>query len=103
MTIQIITTPTGERLVVMPEAEWLAVQEALEDREDIAAIDEFHRKLAAGEEELVPASIVNRVLDGDDPIRVWREHRGLSAAALAQQAGISAAYLSFLLVTVKEV
>lgn len=94
MTVQIIVTPTGERLVVIPESEWIAMQEALEDREDIAAIDEFHRKLAAGEEELVPASIVNRILDGENPIRVWREYRGLSAAALAQQAGISAAYLS---------
>lgn len=94
MTIQIITTPTGERLVVIPESEWLAVQEALEDREDTAAIDAFHRKLAAGEEELIPASIVNRMLDGENPIRVWREYRGLTAAALAQQAGISAAYLS---------
>lgn len=94
MTIQIITTPTGERLVVIPESEWLAVQEALEDREDIAAIDELQRKLAAGEEEFIPAAMVNRILDGENKIRVWREYRGLTAAALAQQAEISAAYLS---------
>ena len=27
------------------------------------------------------------------PVRVWREHRGLSGRALAARAGISAAYL----------
>jgi len=31
---------------------------------------------------------------GAVPVRVWREHRGLSARALAGRAGISAAYLS---------
>ena len=31
---------------------------------------------------------------GEVPVRVWREHRGLSARALATRAGISSAYLS---------
>lgn len=94
MTIQIITTPQGERLVVVPESEWLAIQEALEDREDLAAIDEFERKLAAGDEEFIPSSMLDRLLGGENTIRVWREHRGMTAAALAEKADISPAYLS---------
>jgi DNA-binding XRE family transcriptional regulator len=94
MTVQIITTPQGERLVVMPESEWLAIQEALEDREDLASIDEFQRKLAAGEEEFIPSEMLDRLLAGESTIRVWREHRGMTAAALATKADISAAYLS---------
>jgi transcriptional regulator with XRE-family HTH domain len=31
---------------------------------------------------------------GEVPLRVWREHRGLSARALADRAGVSTAYLS---------
>ena len=94
MTKQIITTPNGERLVVLPEAEYLTLVEAQEELEDIAAVDTFKRKLAAGEEEMIPSAIVDRILDGENKVRVWREHRGLAAKDLAAMVGISAAYLS---------
>ena len=48
------------------------------------------------EDELIPAEFVNRMLDGESPIRVWREFRGLSARDLASMAGISAPYLSLI-------
>jgi transcriptional regulator with XRE-family HTH domain len=50
--------------------------------------------LTAGEEELIPAEYVYRMLDGESPVAVWREFRGLSAKALADAAGITQAYLS---------
>lgn len=93
MTIQFITNEKGERLVVIPESEWLAIQEKLEDREDLAAIDEFQRKLAAGAEEFVPSAMVDRLMSGEAPIRVWREYREISLAALAQAAGVAADHL----------
>lgn len=88
--MQKITTPGGEILVVLPLADY----EALVDAADIAAADRVRTDIAAGHDELVPASIVNRLLDGESPIVVWREHRGLTAKALAEAAGISAGYLS---------
>ncbi|ADH85700.1 helix-turn-helix domain-containing protein [Desulfurivibrio alkaliphilus] len=91
---QIIITAGGERLVVIPEADYLAMLDAIEDREDIAAIEKFHRRLAAGEEELLPAEMANRILDGENKIRVWREYRGMSARELASTAQISTSYLS---------
>ncbi len=94
MTVQIITSPTGDRLVVMPEAEYRALVEAAEDAADIAAGEAFRARLAAGEEELVPAEMVKRMLAGESPVRVWREHRGLTMAALAERAGIAQPYLS---------
>lgn len=93
MTVQFITTEKGERLVVIPESEWLAIQELLEDREDLAAIDEFQRKLAAGEEEFIPSEMVDRLLSGENLIRVWREYRGLDVSALAEKADLSPGYL----------
>lgn len=57
-------------------------------------VREFRRKLAAGEEELVPAEIVNRIVDGENKVRVWREHRGMTARDLATKAELSVAYLS---------
>lgn len=62
--------------------------------EDVAAFDETRKKLATGEEEFVPAAVANRLLDGESPVRVWREHRGLSGEAVAGRAGITQAYLS---------
>jgi DNA-binding Xre family transcriptional regulator len=44
--------------------------------------------------EHIPAAVVDRLADGEAPLRVWREHRGLSLRALAAKAGISAAMLS---------
>lgn len=70
------------------------MHETLEDREDVDAIHEFRRKLAAGEEELVPAGIVDRILEGENRVRVWREHRGISARDLALKAVVSAGLLS---------
>jgi DNA-binding XRE family transcriptional regulator len=44
--------------------------------------------------ERVPAALARRLVEGDAPVRVWREHRGLSLHALAEQAGISPSLLS---------
>ena len=87
MTAQIITTPSGERLVVLPEMEYESLVAAAEDAADAAAVERFHRRMATGEE-LVPAAVADRILDGENRTRVWREHRGLTAAALAQAAGL---------------
>jgi DNA-binding XRE family transcriptional regulator len=94
MTKQIITTPNGERMVVLSEVEYERLVDRLEDAEDVAAIRRFEQKLAAGEEEAIPAEYVYRILDGENPVAVWREYRGLTAKALAEAAGLTQAYLS---------
>jgi DNA-binding XRE family transcriptional regulator len=88
------TTPSGDDMVIVPAAEYARLVEAAEMAEDVAALDEFERKRAGGEEELVPAAVVDRLLAGENPLRVWREHRGLSGEVLASRAGITQAYLS---------
>lgn len=94
MNKQIITTSSGERLVVIPEADYVAMREALEDIEDGEAVRAFRQKLAAGNEDLIPAEYADRILDGESKVRVWREYRGLTAVDLAARVGISPAYLS---------
>jgi DNA-binding XRE family transcriptional regulator len=71
--------------------------EEYEDLLDAADAADAHRVLAeieVGRQEWVPGEIVDRLLDGDNRIRVWRDHRGMSGAELAAAAGISGAYLS---------
>ncbi len=65
-----------------------------EETEDIRAYDEAKAALAAGTEELVPGEVVFALLDGANPVRVWREYRGLTQQQLADAAGISKPYLS---------
>ncbi|WP_267358768.1 MULTISPECIES: helix-turn-helix transcriptional regulator [unclassified Methylobacterium] len=88
------TTPTGERLVVLAEADYLALVEAHEDAADIRAVETFRTRLGAGEEELIPSEVVDRLLSGESRVRVWREHRDLRMGELAERAGIASAYLS---------
>lgn len=94
MNAQTITTPAGERLVLLSEADYAALVDAAEDNADRLAVAAFRRRIAAGEEELVPAAVVDRLLAGENRVRVWREHRGLKASDLAAQAGIAQAFLS---------
>ncbi|KJF69966.1 helix-turn-helix domain-containing protein [Agrobacterium arsenijevicii] len=88
--MQTITTPNGETLVVLPLSEY----ENLVDKADLASAEKIKTDIAAGHDELVPATVVNRLLSGEIPVKVWREHRGLTAKDLATKASISAPYLS---------
>lgn len=88
--VQRIMSPSGDAMVVLP----LVQYEALLDAADLAAAQKIMAEVAAGRDEFVPEAVVDRFLDGENPIRVWREYRGLSATGLAARAGISGAYLS---------
>lgn len=86
-------TPNGEEMIVLSRHDYEALLEKAELAEDLAAVAEYRRKLAAGEE-AVPEEFANRLMDGENPIRVYRELRGLTARELAERTGISAAFLS---------
>ncbi len=90
----IITSPSGDRLAVIPLTEYERLVEAAEDLADVRAYDEAMRRLNSGEEELVPAEVVNRLLNGENALRVWREYRGLTLKQLADLAGVSAPFVS---------
>ena len=46
-------------------------------------------RIASGEEELIPAQVVDRLIDRESPLRVWREYRDLSQSALARASGVN--------------
>ena len=62
--------------------------------QDIRDYDIVKESLEQGSEESIPSQIVYAILDGDNPIRVWSEYRGMSQQELAERAGISVPYLS---------
>ena len=65
-----------------------------EDLADVRAYDQAKAELASGEDELVPAEVVARLSAGEHPLRVWREHRGLTQEALAAAAGVGKSHVS---------
>ncbi|MEM6727805.1 MAG: helix-turn-helix transcriptional regulator [Pseudomonadota bacterium] len=74
--------------VTISREDYEALLSAREELEDIQAIEAFRQKLADGQEELLPSGFVDRMLDGESLIKLWREHRGLSQDALAEAAGV---------------
>jgi DNA-binding XRE family transcriptional regulator len=90
MTRQIITQAGKPAFVVIPIDEWRRIESALEDRLDAAAI----RSFLQAPSETIPDSVLAAILDGSHPIKAFREHRGMTQAALAQAAGTSSVYLS---------
>ena len=64
-------------------------------RTDDAVDAETMRRAQACDEESVPSSFVERLLlSGENPVRVWREYRGLSASELARRASVSNARIA---------
>ena len=83
------TTPSGDRMAILPAEEYERLRAAAEDGEDVRTFDEAKRQLAAGEDELLPAEFAERLVRGEPPLRVFRELRQLSLEELARSAGIS--------------
>lgn len=76
-------------MVTIPKAEYERLLEAAEDLADIAAYDRAKAALAAGDDELIPAEFANRLIAGENPVRVYREFRGLTQVALSEASGVN--------------
>jgi DNA-binding Xre family transcriptional regulator len=87
-------TPNGEDMIVLSKSDYDMLLDRAELAEDMAAIEVYRKKLASGEEEAIPEEFAIRLIGRENPIRVYRELRGLSARELAEKTGISAAFLS---------
>ena len=75
--------------VTISRAEYERLRAIEQDLADTAAALAVETRIARGEEELVPAHVADRLIDREAPLRVWREYRGLSQAALARASGVN--------------
>jgi|ERR1700691_3727018 DNA-binding XRE family transcriptional regulator len=100
--INIITSPSGEKMAVLPMVDYERLVAAAQSADDLRLYDEARRRLASGEDEAIPSAFAKRLIAGESPVRVWREYRGLSGKDLALQAGVSAPFLSQIETGVRE-
>jgi DNA-binding XRE family transcriptional regulator len=90
---------TPNDTVTLPRVEYEALLRRLEDAEDNAALDRLEERIekegfAAATADYLPVELVERLVAGEHPIRVWRAHRGMTREALAALAGVSPSYLT---------
>lgn len=92
---QVIKEDGKPAFAVIPWAEWLRLSRlaGLAAKSDEDLFREGMASLAAGEE-TYPIELVDRLLADENAVKVFREHRGLTQAALAAKAGIGAPYLA---------
>lgn len=98
MTIITPVAETGDT-VTLTRADFEALLDAAEDAADLAAVA-AHRAYEArvgwdvARRNYFTAEEAKRLLDGESRVKVWREKRGLSQRALAEQAELSPSYLA---------
>ena len=92
-TPQIILDEAGKpAYAVIP---WQEYERLMPAAAEAALSDEalYDEAKAAGDE-FFPADVVDRLLTGENPIRVYRTYRGMTQKQLAVAAGINPVYLS---------
>jgi hypothetical protein len=94
---QIIRTPNGEELVVLPRAEYEALvaraASDAEDADDVAIYDARKAELAAGGV-VLPPEVSAAILRGDSRLKAIRSWRGETQVHLEFKTGIGQGYLS---------
>ena len=93
-SVQVIARNGKPEWAVLPYDVYLQMAEEAEMLHDVRDYDSVKAAIEQGREELIPSEVVFALLDGDNPVEVWRERRGLTQQQLAEQAGISTPYLS---------
>ena len=84
---QIITSPSGEELVVVPRRDY-------EDLVDASIARKVDVVLASGREELLTAEETAALVAAPAPLAFWRKKRGKTQTQLADLIGVSQTFLS---------
>ena len=96
MGVRFQKTPRGE-VAILPRKEYeLLVAKASEADEDVgtARIVARAKKEIAGGGPLLPKDVVDRMANGENPVRVLREWRGETQMYLASKTDLSQGYIS---------
>jgi len=90
MDVQIIEKDDA-KWAMIPYDDYVSLMELAELATDMASGVETEERLMPSEEQL-PEDLRARLLGGENPIRIWREFRGLSLEKLAERAGVTESF-----------
>ena len=90
MNVQFIEQNGTRQYAIVPADTYALLLEKAEMLDDIKAYDEA----MASDDELVPSAVVDRLIGGENKIKVWREYRGMSQAVLAEKASMAQASIA---------
>ncbi|WP_347989554.1 helix-turn-helix transcriptional regulator [Methylomonas sp. AM2-LC] len=85
MSVQYIENNGKREFAILPIDEYEKLIDLAEMAEDVLAYD----KAKAGNDERIPSEIVERILSGENKLKVWREFRLLTQADLAERCEIA--------------
>ena len=66
-------------MITIARAEYDRLRAIADEVSDVAAFDNAVARLARGEDEIVPQAFADRLLDGESPLRVYRDPYDYSA------------------------
>lgn len=87
---QIIRESGKPAFAVLPYGEYEALIESFDELSDI----HDYKVAMSTETEAIPDYLVDKLLNGENPLKVWREYRELTQQEIAKEAGISIPFLS---------
>ena len=88
VTIVRTRTPSGEAIVILPEAEFERLRELADDTLDTRVIDESQSRLNAGDEDLLDESDLDALRAAPSPLAFWRARRGMTVTARARDGAV---------------
>jgi DNA-binding XRE family transcriptional regulator len=77
------------KMVTIPQDEYDRLREAADDLADLRTYDRAKTDLAAGEDELIPEKFAKRLIAGENPLRVYRDLRGLTQQGLSDASEVN--------------
>jgi DNA-binding XRE family transcriptional regulator len=92
MTVQIVEI-AGQKIAMLPIADYQRLMEIVEDKADIGAAAEAEQRRLDGEDYL-PAEMVDRIIAGESALKIWRKYRGLTLKQMSEASGASVSMLS---------
>lgn len=90
MKVQFIEHNGQKQFAVIPVQIYEKLLEKAEMMDDLRAFDEA----LASNEESIPGDVVDRILNGENKMKVWREFRGLTQKELAGRCGLRQATIA---------
>jgi DNA-binding XRE family transcriptional regulator len=94
MSVQLIERDGKPEWAVLAYEEYLQLIEQVEILQDIRDYDRIKQAVESGEEEIIPAGLAYALMEGENPVKAWREYRRMTQHQVAESVGISVPFLS---------